>query len=70
MKFEHRTIKADKFKIWTATEQIIDLHHLHFGVDFHNSKELKEIENLKVGEVFRQNQSGWGFLRIEIQRID
>jgi len=57
MKFEHTTIKADEFRIWTATEQIIDLHEMRFGVDFHNSKELK-------------NQSGWGFLRIEIQRID
>jgi len=70
MKFEHRTIKPHKFRIWEATEQIIDLHQIQFGVDFHNSKELKEIENLKVGQVFRQNQSGWGFLRIEIQRID
>lgn len=70
MKFEHRTIKPHKFRIWEATEQIIDLHQMQFGVDFHNSKELKEIENLKVGQVFRQNQSGWGFLRIEIQRID
>jgi len=70
MKFEHRTIKPNKFKVWESTEQIIDLHQLHFGVDFHNSKELKEIENLKIGEVFRQNQSGWGFLRIEIERID
>lgn len=50
-------------------KRIVELSNLQFGVDFHNSKELGEIENLKIGKVFFQNKCGFGFERRTIQRV-